>query len=59
MRCKALEKPANIAWQTLLFVSKSLPMDKKVTPDLRLKQQCLASNVSQFRQALREYRMDA
>ena len=28
----------NIAWQTLLFVSESLALDKKVTPDLGLKQ---------------------
>ena len=35
---KALRKLANIAWQTLLFVSESLGMDKKVTPDLRQKQ---------------------
>ena len=35
---KALAKLANIAWQTLLFVSDSLAMDKKVTPDLRRKQ---------------------
>ena len=46
-----MAKLANIAWQTLLFVSESLDMDKKVTPDLRRKQQRLASNVSQFRQA--------
>ena len=26
----ALAKPANIAWQTLLFVSESLAMDQKV-----------------------------
>ena len=35
---KALAKLANIAWQTLLFVSESLAVDKKVTPDLRRKQ---------------------
>ena len=29
---------ANIAWQALLFVSKSLAMNKKVTPDLRWNQ---------------------
>ena len=44
-------KLANIAWQTLLLVSESLAMDKKVTPNLRGKQKCLASNVGQFRQA--------
>ena len=49
---KALAKLANIAWQTLLFVSESLAMDKKLTPDLRRKQKRLASNVGQFRQAL-------
>ena len=51
--CQALAKLANIAWQTLLFVSESLAMDKKVTPDLRWKQQCLASNVSHFRQGFK------
>ena len=35
---KALAKLANIAGQTLLFVSESLAMDKKVTPDFRWKQ---------------------
>ena len=35
---EALEKLANIAWQTLLFVFESLAMDKKVKPDLRQKQ---------------------
>ena len=47
---KALAKLANIAWQTLLFVSESLAMDRRVTPDLKRKQYCLASNVGQFRQ---------
>ena len=32
---KALAKLSNIAWQTLLFVSESLAMDRKVTPVLR------------------------
>ena len=32
---KALGKLANIAWQTILSVSASLAMDKKVSPDLR------------------------
>ena len=41
----------NISWQTLLFVSESVAMDKKVTPDFRQKQSRLASNVDQFRQA--------
>ena len=41
---KALAKLANIA----LFVSELLAMDKKVTPDLIWKQECLASNVGQF-----------
>ena len=36
--CKALAKLDSIAWQTLFFVSESLGMDKKVTPDLRRKQ---------------------
>ena len=35
---KALAKLANTAWQTLLFVSESLPMGKKETPDFRRKQ---------------------
>ena len=35
---KALAKVANIAWQTLLFVSESLAMNKKETPDLGRKQ---------------------
>ena len=34
----ALAKLADIAWQTLLFISKSLARDKKVTTDLRRKQ---------------------
>ena len=45
----SLAKLDNIVWQTLLFVSESLAMDKKVTPDLRGKQCCLASNVGTFR----------
>ena len=49
---KTLAKLVNIAWQTLMFVSESLAVDKKVTLDLRWKQQCLASNVGQFRKAL-------
>ena len=49
---KALAKLAYIAWQALLFVSELLAMDKKVTPGLKWKQQCSASNVGQFRQAL-------
>ena len=52
---KALAKLANIAWQILLFVSESLALDEKVSPDLRQKQQCLASNVGQFCQALKNY----
>ena len=48
---------ANIAWQTLLFVSKSLAMDKKVTPDSRWKQKCLANNVSHFLQASKTPRL--
>ena len=55
---KALAKLANIAWQTLLFVSESLAMVKKVTPDSRWKQQCMASSVGQFRQALKQCYMD-
>ena len=51
----ALEKLANIAWQTLLFVSESSAMDEKVTPDFRRKQQCLANNVGQLRQAFRPF----
>ena len=35
---KALAKLVNIAWQTLLFVSESLSMDKMIIPDLRRKQ---------------------
>ena len=35
---KGLAKLANIAWQTLLFASESLAMDKKVTPNLTQKQ---------------------
>ena len=35
---------ANIAWQTLLFVSESLTLDKKIMADLRWKQQCLVRN---------------
>ena len=35
---KALAKLPNIASQILLFVSESLDVDKRVTPDLRLKQ---------------------
>ena len=31
----ALAKLSNIAWQTLLFVSESLAMDRKVMPVLR------------------------
>ena len=46
-RTEALSKLANIAWQTLLFVSESLSFGEKVTPDLRWKQQSLASNVGQ------------
>ena len=50
--CKGLAKLANnIACQTLLFVSVSLAMDNQ----RRLlfgREQCLASNVGQFRQAL-------
>ena len=53
VKIKALAKLANIVWQTLLFISQSLAMDKKVTPDLRRKHQCLASIVGQFRQALK------
>ena len=34
----ALEKLANTAWQTLLFVSESLAMDKNVKPNIRQKQ---------------------
>ena len=36
-KIKGLAKLANIAWQTL-FVSESLAMDKKVTPNLTQKQ---------------------
>ena len=36
--CKALAKMANIAQQTLLFVSESLAMDRKVTPNFRREQ---------------------
>ena len=36
--CKGLGKLPNVAWETLLFVSESLAMDRKVTPDLRRKQ---------------------
>ena len=32
-----MTKLANIAWQTLLFVSESLATDKKITPYLRQK----------------------
>ena len=35
---KAWAKLANVGWQTLLFVSESLTIDKEVTPDLRWKQ---------------------
>ena len=38
---KALAKLANITWQTLLFVSESLAMNKKVTPNL-LKKETIA-----------------
>ena len=37
---KNLAKLVNIVWQTLLFVFKTLAMDKKVMPDL--------NNVGQF-----------
>ena len=47
---KALAKQANIAWQVLLFASESLAMDKKVTPDSKRIQLCLASHVGQFHQ---------
>ena len=41
------------AWKSgLMIVSESLAIDKKVTPDLIWKPQCLASNVGQFRIAL-------
>ena len=50
--CQALTKLANIVCQTLLFISVSLVKDNNVTADLGLKQQCLASNVGQFRQGL-------
>ena len=50
--CIALAKLDNIVWQTLLFAFESSAVDKKVTPNLRRKQQCLASNIGQFRQAL-------
>ena len=50
---KVVAKLANIAWQTLLFVSESLAMDEKVKPDLRRKQQCVPNDVGQFRDALR------
>ena len=48
---KVVAKLANIAWQTLLFVSESLAMDEKVKPDLRRKQQCVPNDVGQFRHA--------
>ena len=35
---KALVTLASIAWQTILFVSELLAVDKKVTPDLTRKQ---------------------
>ena len=38
-------------FRNTMFVSILLVRDKKVTPDLRRKQQCLANNVGQFRQA--------
>ena len=52
--CKGLAKLANIACQTLLFVSVSLAMDNQRTL-LFGREQCLASNVGQFRQALTLY----
>ena len=50
MYSKGLAKLANIACQTLLFVSVSLAMDNQRTSLLR-REQCLAGNVGQFRQA--------
>ena len=47
-----MEKLANTTWQTLLFVSESLAMDKNVKPDLRQKQQCLKNNVASFARPL-------
>ena len=49
---KALAKLADIACQTLLFVSVSLVKDKDVMADLGLKGQCFACNIGQFRQSL-------
>ena len=55
-KCKGLAKLANIACQTLLFVSVSLAMDNQHTL-LFGREQCLASIVGQFRQALREKKL--
>ena len=52
---KGLAILANIACQTLLLVSVSLAMDNQRTLLLGREQLCLASNVGQFRQALRFY----
>ena len=52
---KGLAKLANIACQTLLFVSVSLAMDNQRTLLFGQEQRCLASNVGQFRQALRTF----
>ena len=52
-RSKGLAKLANIACQTLLFASVSLAMDNQHTLLSGREQLCLASNVGQFRQALR------
>ena len=49
---KGLAKLANIACQTLLFVSVSLATDNQRTLLFEREQWCLASNVGQFRQAL-------
>ena len=38
MKFKAVAKLVNTAWQTLLFVSELLAMDKKLKPDLKWKQ---------------------
>ena len=51
-KIKGLAKLANIACQTLLFVSVSLAMDNQRTLLFGGEQWCLASNVGQFRQAL-------